>query len=118
MYAINRIIFSLEIKTVFAAGVHNEDNVATLKGLEGIFANIVAVVFSIASIVLFFMLIFGGFKFITAGGNPEAIASAKNTIFYSIGGIILIALSFLFLLFIQDFTGANITNFSVYLNFP
>jgi hypothetical protein len=58
------------------------------------------------------MLILGGFKYLTSGGNPENAASAQKTITYAILGIVLIALSYLILLIIQTITGANVTQFS------
>ncbi len=34
------------------------------------------------------MLVVGGFKFVTSGGSPEQVKSAKNTIMYSIVGVV------------------------------
>ena len=48
-----------------------------------------------ASILLLGMLFMGAFKFITAGGNPENIDSAKNLFTYAILGFVFIILSFL-----------------------
>ncbi len=93
--------------------VHTVNGVATIKGFEWIFQNTVASILSFAGIVLFIMLIVGGIKLMTSAGNPENAAAAHKTITYAIAGIALIALSLLILVFIQTFTGANVTTFSV-----
>lgn len=87
--------------------------VATIKGFEWIFQNVVVSILSVAGIVLFILLIVGGFKYLTSAGNPESVASAQKTLTYAIIGIVLIALSYLILVFIQNITGANVTTFSV-----
>ena len=89
-------------------------NAATLQDLEVVFQQIVSVVLGLAGIVLFIMLLMGGFKFITAGGDPKAVESAKKTLTYAIAGMVLLAASFLILRFIQEFTGVDVTNFRVF----
>jgi len=93
--------------------VHTVDGVATIKGFEWIFQNVVASVLFAAAIALFIMLLYGGFKYLTSAGNPESVASAQKTLTYAIIGIVLIALSYLILVIIQYMTGANVTTFSV-----
>lgn len=90
------------------------DGVAQLSGLECVFANIVQVVLAFGGIVLFLMLLVGGFKYITAGGNPQSLEGAKKTLTYAIGGTILLVFSFLVLVLIQEFTGVEITNFQIF----
>jgi len=90
------------------------DTPATLQDLEVVFSRIVEVVLGLTGIVLFLMLIMGGFRFITAGGDPKAIESAKKTLTYAIGGIFLVALSFLILRFVSTFTGVDVTQFKIF----
>jgi len=87
---------------------------ATLKGLEGLFENIIGDLVALGGIVLFLMLIYGGFKYITSGDNPKAVESAKHTLTYAIGGMVLIAMGYLILVLINTFTGADILNFIIY----
>ncbi|KKR11262.1 MAG: hypothetical protein UT39_C0009G0022 [Candidatus Woesebacteria bacterium GW2011_GWA1_39_21] len=93
--------------------VHVEGSVATIKGFEWIFQNVVASVLFLAGIILFIMLILGGFKYLTSAGNPENAAAAQKTITYAIIGIVIVALAYLILVLIQQFTGANVTQFTV-----
>ena len=101
------------VPLVYAAEIETIDGAATLKGLEALFGNVVGVALGFAGIVLFIMLIAGGFKYITAGGDPKGIEGAKKTLTYAIAGIVLIALSFLVLRFIEVFTGAQVTQFKI-----
>lgn len=94
-------------------GVHMINGVATVKGFEWIFQNIVTSILSFAGIVLFILLIYGGFKYMTSGGNPESVTSAQKTLTSAIVGIVLIALSYLILVIIEYFTGANVTVFNI-----
>lgn len=89
-------------------------NVPTLKGLEVIFNNVVSVVLGFAAIVLFIMFLSGGFKYITAGGDPKGVEEAKKTLTYAIAGMVLLAASFLILSFIGNFTVVNVTEFKIF----
>ncbi|OGM14921.1 hypothetical protein A3A76_02215 [Candidatus Woesebacteria bacterium RIFCSPLOWO2_01_FULL_39_23] len=89
------------------------NGVATIKGFEWIFNNIVTTILGFAGIALFAMLIVGGFKLMTSGGNPEAAQAARKIVTYAVGGLLVIALAFLILVLIQTFTGANVTTFTV-----
>lgn len=84
-----------------------------LTGLEAIFGNAVKAVIALAGIVLFIMLITGGVKYITSGGDPKAAEGAKNTITYAIGGLLLILLSYVILVILGTITGTNLTNFII-----
>ena len=88
--------------------------VLSLKAFEYIFDNLVTVVLSFAGIVLFLMLVAGGFRFITAGGEPKAVQGARNTLTFAIAGLVLIVVSLLILRFIETFTGVNVTIFKIH----
>ncbi|OGM15802.1 hypothetical protein A2V56_01020 [Candidatus Woesebacteria bacterium RBG_19FT_COMBO_42_9] len=87
---------------------------ATFSDIEVAFARIVLVILGLAAIVLFIMLLVGGFKFITAGGDPKAVESAKKTLTYAIAGMVLVASAYLILRFIGVFTGIDVVNFRVF----
>ena len=90
-------------------------DVAKLSDLEGVFGNVVGAVLGLGGIALFIMLLSGGFKYITAGGDPKGLEGAKKTLTYAIGGMVLLALAFLILQFIYKFTGVDVTKFRIYL---
>ena len=89
-------------------------DVAKLSDLEGVFGNVLRVALGLGGIVLFIMLISGGFKYITSGGDPKGVEEAKKTLTYAIAGMVLLALSFLILRFIEQFTGAEVTKFRIF----
>lgn len=86
---------------------------AQLSQLDDVFKNLVSALLALGGIVLFLMLLSGGFKYLTSGGDPKATEGAKNTLTYAIGGLVLLAGSYLILRIISDFTGADVTNFSI-----
>lgn len=91
-------------------------DVAKLSDLENVFGRVVEVILALAGIVLFIVLLSGGFKYITAGGDPKGVEEAKKTLTYAIGGMVLLALAFLILQFIYRFTGVDVTKFRIYLS--
>ena len=98
------------------APIETSGGVATLRGLEGLFQNVLGAALSVAGIALFIMLLLGGFQFMTAGGDPKKVSSAWNTLTYAIVGLILVALSYLIIAFISSFTGATgILNFRIFI---
>lgn len=85
-----------------------------LSALNGKFTNIVGVSLGFAGIGLFIMILVGGFKFITSGGDPKAAGAAKQTLTFAIVGMVLIACSYLIIKIIGQFTGVtNITVFNI-----
>ncbi len=46
------------------------------------------------------MIIFGGFKYITSGGDAGKVTSAKNTILYALVALVIAALAQLIVLFV------------------
>ena len=88
--------------------------VIQLRYLECVFGNVINVVLGLAGIVLFVMIILGGFSYITSGGDPKKVESARNTLTYAIGGMIFIALAYLILKFIEVFTGVPVTEFKIF----
>jgi hypothetical protein len=86
---------------------------AELSGLEAIFGNLVSSLLALAGIVLFIFIVFGGIKYITSGGDPKAVDAAKKTITYAIGGVALIAVSYLILVLLGTITGVDLGSFSI-----
>lgn len=89
------------------------NDAATLKGFEYIFGRILNIATGFAVFVVFIMLVIGGFKYITSGGDAKATEEAKKTITYAVLGIILLIGSWLLLKFIYIFTGVNVTIFKI-----
>ncbi len=61
--------------------------------------NIFSVIVGIIAVV---MIIVGGFKYITSGGDSGNISSAKNTIIYAVIGLVIVALAQFLVQFVLD----------------
>lgn len=85
---------------------------AQFSQLKDVFGNLVSVLIGLGAIALFVMLVVGGFKFITSGGDPKAVESAKHTLTYAILGLVLLLLAYVILVLIKTITGANVTEFN------
>lgn len=86
---------------------------ATIGDFQKVFQSLVSALIALAGIALFVMLVVGGVKYITSGGDPKATEGAKNTITYAIGGLVLILVSYLILVVIKAITGVNVTEFKI-----
>ncbi len=59
--------------------------------LQGTIRNVINVISIIAGAVAVIMIVWGGFRYITSGGNAETVKSARNTILYALIGLVIIA---------------------------
>ncbi len=97
------------VKEVLAQTI--PQNVARISDLETVFGNLVSAVLGLAGIVLFIMLLVGGIRYITSGGDPKAAAAARQTLTAAILGLLVITSAFLILRLIGTFTGVDVENF-------
>lgn len=61
--------------------------------LDGLIKTIINVLSIVVGVVAVIMIIFGGLKYITSGGDSSNVSSAKNTIIYAIVGLVIVALA-------------------------
>jgi len=90
--------------------------IARISDLEGVLERVVSYALGFAGIVLFILLIVGGFKYITSGGDPKAVEGAKKTLTSAIIGLVLILVSYLVLILISNITGVDVTDFNIILS--
>lgn len=88
---------------------------AKISDLATVFGSVVRSLLALAGITLFIMLLLGGFRYITSGGDPKGIEGAQKTITYAIIGLVVILLAFLVLVLIRAITGVDVTQFNVVL---
>jgi hypothetical protein len=74
--------------------------------INNIVHTIVNLLSAIVGIVAVIMIIVGGFRYITSGGNDTSVTSAKNTILYAVIGLVVVALAQI----IVRFTLSKLTN--------
>lgn len=61
--------------------------------VTGVIKKIINLFSLIIGAVAVIMIIYGGFKYITSGGNDSNVGAAKNTILYAVIGLIIVALA-------------------------
>jgi hypothetical protein len=82
--------------TGIAEGSANTSNCAAEgggSGLESILKKVIQIFSIIVGFVAVVMIIVGGIRYITSGGDSGNISGAKNTIIYAIIGLIIVALA-------------------------
>lgn len=89
---------------------------ATLNDFTNMFENIVGAALGFAGLLLFIYLLYGGFKYITSGGDPQKAAAARQTMTYAIMGFLLAASAILILNIITAITGEP-PNWAVFVIF-
>ncbi len=72
--------------------------------LTDIIKTIINIVSVIVGVVAVIMIVFGGLKYITSGGDSSNVSSAKNTIIYAIIGLVIVALAQFIVRFVLDKT--------------
>ena len=89
-------------------------DIPTIKGLEALFNNVVSLILGFGAIALFIMLLVGGVRYLTSGGDEKALEASKKTLTTAIGGLVLLVISYLILVLIENITGAKITQFKIF----
>jgi TRAP-type C4-dicarboxylate transport system permease small subunit len=88
-------------------------DVVTIQGFNCVFKIVLNLVVQFAGIAVFILLLVGGFKYLTSGGNPEAKKAASGTITFAVIGLSLLLGSWLILLLIKEITGVDVTTFVI-----
>ena len=70
--------------------------------LNDSFQFVVNILTLFGGIIAFGYMIYGGAKFITSGGNPAAAEEGKKIVIGSIIGVVIVALSFILVMFVRS----------------
>ena len=82
--------------------VNTGNGPTNLTGTGGAFTTIVNVLLFIIGAVSVIMLIYGGIRYTTSGGNANSVTAAKNTIMYAIVGLVIAIFAFAIVNFVVD----------------
>jgi hypothetical protein len=80
---------------------------ANLVGADGLLVDITQKILYVVGIISVFMLIYGGIRYITSGGDSKKVTEAKNTILYAVIGLIIAILAFAIVNFILTALGTG-----------
>ena len=71
-----------------------------ITGKDGIITKAVQIFVIIIGITAVIVIVIGGFQFVTSGGNPDKVATARRMIIYAAVGLIVAALAQLIVIFV------------------
>jgi len=100
-------------QTAWSSGTCVKDGIATIQGFECLYKNVLQVIVGLAGLVFFAMFLVGGFKYLTSGGDPKKAAAATSTLTSALIGLVGVIISWFILLFIKNFTGIDVTQFTI-----
>ncbi|MDQ5953357.1 MAG: hypothetical protein QG647_91 [Patescibacteria group bacterium] len=83
------------------------DQPAGQKSIPAMLTTIIEVFSWLVGIVSVIMLIYGGFRYVTSGGESSAIKSAKDTMLYAIVGLVIVALAQIIVQFVLSRANAK-----------
>lgn len=81
------------------------------RSLGDVVSNALLIVFIAAGLAVLIFLIIGAFRWITSGGDKEAIAKARGTIVNALIGLAILALAFFITVLFGQILNINILNF-------
>lgn len=105
-------IFALGVSVIAPSLVGAQSNPLDIldpngKTLMDYFKIIIDTALYIVGAVSVLMLIYGGIRYTTSGGNVTNVTAAKNTVLYAIVGIVVSLLSFAIVRFVLSSLGAE-----------
>lgn len=88
-------------------------DVATIQGIECLFANVLQVIVLLAGFAFFVMFITGGFQYLLSSGDPKKVAQSGSTLTMAFLGLVGVIGSWLIIRLIENFTGITLTKFII-----
>lgn len=92
------------------AGQCTDNASGTEERVNSLITKIINIFSVIVGIVAVVMIIWGGLKYITSGGDSGNVTGAKNTILYAIIGLIIVALAQFIVRFVLGQTTGTVTD--------
>lgn len=65
-----------------------------LTSQDGLINEIVNIFLYVVGVVAVVMVVYGGFRYITSGGDSNKLTSAKNTILYAVVGLVIVIFAY------------------------
>lgn len=86
---------------------------AGLNQIEALVSRVISLAVPLAFVALVIVLVISGIKFLTSGGEAKALQAAGLTLTWAILGILFLAIAWLILQLIENFTGVRVTIFDI-----
>lgn len=81
--------------------------------LQQLLLRVIGLSVGLAFMALLVMLVIGGIKYLTSGGDQKATASAQKTLTWAVLGMVFFALAWVALLLVKAITGVDITSINL-----
>ena len=75
------------------AGCATTGGTTTTGSISTIINDVITIFSWIVGSISVIMVIYGGFRYVTSGGNDQSVSGAKNTIVYALIGLVIVALA-------------------------
>jgi amino acid transporter len=92
-----------------AVGVINEPNGFSLDP-DNLLNQLVGILIAIAGLLFFFMLLFGGIRYMVAGGDPKNAESARKIITNALIGLLIVVGAYLITTVLGELLGIDFLN--------
>jgi len=92
------------------AGVNATSNAAktgNVTSADDLITTVINIFLYIIGAVSVIMIIYGGFKYVTSGGDSSGVTSAKNTILYAVIGLVVAVFAYIIVHFVLDKLGVQ-----------
>lgn len=73
-----------------------------IAGSDGLLLKITKIIATIAGMAAIILIIIGGLRYVTSGGDPESARKARNTILNALIGLVVIAISAALITFVVN----------------
>lgn len=83
-------------------GVNKIDDGTDGDKLASLIKNVVNVLLFIVGVAAVIMIIIGGLRYVTSSGDSSQVTAAKNTVLYSVVGLVVAALAYAIVNFVVD----------------
>ncbi len=97
----------LTLKKGVEAGKTDETDRELFEGEGSIFKTVINVLLFLIGAISVIMIIYGGIRYVTSGGDQGAVTSAKNTILYAVVGLVVAILAYAIVNFVVGAFGVG-----------
>src|SRR3989344_2910407 len=83
-------------------------DIRPINNIVSVIRTIIQFILVVAFVLAFVMLLIGGIRWITAGGDEKAVGSARNMITAALIGLVIVLVAYALIKLVETFFGINI----------
>src|SRR3990170_3029917 len=89
------------------------NTIKPINDIVGIIRAVIQFILVVAFVLAFVMLLIGGIRWITAGGDEKGVAGARNMITAALIGLVIVLVAYAIILLVETFFGVKIISTGV-----